>query len=373
MEPLLTFLAGGVVGFVLEKVLDGVWSRAVREARRRRVRARARRHVHASDLRIHTVASGIPWFRAEAPVRFRDSGKEFYLAFPSALADGLGTRQDEFRLVDSLPPALPLPFDLSEPSQREALERARREVAEDFLERRAGCYFNNPKYGVIRADGFSRSLDENEDPILDVLLYRTDYFTHHVVHRAAARLGLGDRLITNAVLDRELPLLRTALGLSIVVVLPSTNQLLMTLRSKNAAYSDGRRWIYVGATEAITLTDYDPQTKAVNIWQTVRRALEEELGLTESMVDMKSVRVLDMFFDEPFLQDGIVVEVSLSEDVTLDRIRSLRAKDGMLEVDELFTIGADESSVRRFVREHRADLRDRTVYALRAFTARRGI
>src|SRR5690606_232395 len=184
--------------------------------------------------------------------------------------------------------------------------------ADNFIQRQNGEYFSGNTFGVLRAEDYSRTPDRNEQKLLHTAFFNSDYFSHKVIHHVCAALNGRKSLadISADLLNTKYFPFRTSLGISLIVEIPLTNQIIMVKRSINAAYSEGKEWIYVSVTEALTDTDYDVYTASINIQTWVQRGLWEELGLTKEY-DISSLKIYDMFFEKHFCQDGLTASVRL--------------------------------------------------------------
>ena len=53
---------------------------------------------------------------------------------------------------------------------------------------------------------------------------------------------------------------RTSFGISVILIIPKQNEIILTKRSKNTAYADDLEWIYVSVTETLSDTDINEET-----------------------------------------------------------------------------------------------------------------
>lgn len=249
------------------------------------------------------------------------------------------------------------------------VEEARIHVAENFISRDKGEYFNGKMYGILKSDDYSRTSDRTENKILHINHYETDYYTHKVVHYIQQKLNSEDffPIITINNLNSCYFPFRTSFGLSLIVEIPSTNQVLMVKRSINASYSNGKEWIYVSVTEALTDTDYDEFASGINILTWVQRGLLEELGLT-TQYDISSLKIYDMFFEKSFFQDNITASIKLRDNISFESIKTLKGKDTELEISEKFVL--DIGNIEDFIASNHSNMREQTIFTLRSFLSR---
>ena len=361
----LSFLGGWLAGKFLDTSYDA--ARHAWSIRRRRKNVRENRREEHRDILV--LSSGEPDFAPEhLDVKIRPEDR-LYLAFPEELRAELPSSAGSFCTRDEL--FCPITVPGREPEEVwQAVEAARQEVARMFVSREDGLYFNGAKYGVAYSDGFSRTDDSAEDPILTLRLFQTDHFTHRVLSRAAEQLQIDPSLLTAQNLNHELKWLRTSLGLSVLVTLSGSDQILMTRRSLNSSFAEGREWIYVSATETFTETDYDNYTHTADLMLCLKRGIQEELGITPNMYFDSTIRFYNQFFETHFYQDGIVATVELKETAGFDEVCRLRAKDKDLEVGAIFPLDNNKKAIERFIQEHGEEMRSQTLFALRSHAAR---
>lgn len=246
------------------------------------------------------------------------------------------------------------------------LEESRRNMLSQFINRTEGNYFNSTLFGILRADAFSRTNDAIENPILNIDFFETDYFTHKVIE------NILQKELTNFNAEKlntpEMNFIRTSFGLSIIVVLKNTNQIILTKRSKNATYSNGTEWIYVSATE--TISETDKINGVVNMKHCLKRGIKEELGIETNMYQDSTIKFYDHFYETHFFQDNIVASVELDDNITFADIYSLKAKDKKLEVSQIFVIDNTKIAIDNFINEHREKMRSQTVFSLKSYAAR---
>ena len=361
--PILTFM----LGYFAEKVLDKMstfFADRLRFARNRKRKdaSKKRRAINAiftEDI-YPCISSDNIWVK--------DAGKRLFLSFPTALVSQLHDVEGAFATEDASFCDFKLPGRSLEDICN-AIEIARNEIALKFINREDGLYFNGDKLGVVFLDSKSRSADTKETPQLLVEFFRTDYFTHRTIERAVELLGLPCDAIDTQSLNTDLQWIRTSFGISIIVVLKSSNQIILTHRSKNASFSEGKRWIYVSATEALSQVDIDEYESTPDLALCVKRGIKEELGISKDMYRDNGLKFYDCFFETQFFQDGIVASVELSENVKPEDILSLRAKDKRLEIQDIFFIDNTKSAIKKFILENQDEMRSQTIFALESYIA----
>lgn len=247
--------------------------------------------------------------------------------------------------------------------------KIRQTIAEEFANKNKGFYFNGPKLGVCYFDDFSRTCDIDEKPILTIRTFQTDYYTHQVITSAMMKKNimiLPGSLNSN---EKFFNTFCTAIGLSVILVIPGTNQIILTKRGKNTAYSNGKTYIYVSVTEAFTKSDIGFDGRP-SFESCLRRGIFEELGIPDSKLSLDSIKFYDLFFEEHFLQMGLVVSLNLDASMSLQDIINRTAKDKKLETQEIFTINNTVRAIEDFIELHHDEMRAQTIFALKSYVSR---
>lgn len=368
MQPLIIAGVSFLLGYFAEKIMDCLVGRLTSRYLVWRTRRRVGRLAAEEHRDILITCSGVPCFAAENIRIEQDGARALYLAPPSELLAQMPESAGAFHREDQGLEQIGLPGRSRE--VQAAVEAARRAVGEKFIRREDGLYFNGEKYGIDYSDGFSRTTDAMEQPILTLRLFQTDYFTHRVLDEAARKLRILPEQLSLEALNGPLRWLRASYGLSILVVLGSSNQIIMTHRTRNASFSEGKSWIYVSATEAFSPADDDPYIHRPDLLLCLQRGILEELGIPKEMYSRESIRFYDAFFETHFLQDGLVAAVTLKKEVTFDKVRALLAKDKQLEVEKLFLLQNERQAIERFIEANQGNMRSQTVFALKSHAAR---
>ncbi|MBQ8683003.1 MAG: hypothetical protein IJ518_00620 [Clostridia bacterium] len=366
---LVIAVASFLLGYFAEKLFDKLGERL---AERHRIRKNRKNHQQIlAEEALDIVYTG-DIYPSIAPQYVRTALRQdcyLYLAFPEALRDRLEVeKQATFQTADVAFCSFTLP-GYEESAVREAIEAARLEVAQQFIRQEDGLYYNSDKYGVYHLDTLGRTADVRETPLLSLQVYQTDHFTHRVIGRALERLAPPVALFDEDSLNGDLKWVRTSFGVSIIVVLKSVNQIILTHRSTKASFSEGKSWIYVSATEPMSGSDMDEYQGRPDLVLCVERGLEEELGIDSSLYSRSHIKFYDCFFETKFHQDGVVASVELDDDVLPEKVLSLRAKDKRLEVADMFFIDNTPAAIKKFIRENRQDMRSQTVFALKSYLA----
>lgn len=330
---------------------------------------------------ISIIAEGFPFFCLEKKqINNNITDKKFFLSVPPnhraqlINVDGFKTDQD---IILNYPNIQHLENILKCNNLKEIIEECKIQIAEKFIERKDGCFFNGKLYGIFESDDYSRTPDENESPILHLSFFETDYYTHRVMWEVCMELKrrqlIPSQNLNLSQLNEQFNVFRTSLGISIIVEIPLTNEIILVKRARNTSYNEGKEWIYVSVTETLSETDYDAYMNKINIKRWIKRALFEELGLIEDYYDENSIQIYDMFFENTFYQDGLTASIKLKKDICFDTIKEFRGRDSRLEIADKFTIKIEKQTIIDFMLENKDVMREQTIFSLQSFCLRKNI
>lgn len=360
---LVTYIAGLLTTRIFEIIFDKCFDGLKFEYRKRS----ANKFQERDFKDILLTASGVPYFDHKNINLSKSKNYLFLLKFPENLRDE-NLHGNSFSNEDKMPFDLELQ-DVSQEDFVKKLEESRLTVAMEFINREEGNYFNGDKYGVLHVDGFSRTEDKTENPILNIIFYKTDYFTHKVIGTTLQNLNISKESLTADYLNKN-PWMRTSFGLSLIVILSHSNEILLTKRKTTASYSEGKEWIYVSVTEAISDSDYNNMIQKPDFTELVTRGLSEELGIMRDSCRLESIKFYDSFFETSFMQDNIVASVEICDDISFYKISQLMARDKSMEVEELFTIDNNKKAIEDFIKENKDDMRAQTIFSLESYASR---
>lgn len=369
------------LGIIVTKIFDELYEGYKNKIKRKSVKKKVENHVNNEnyiDDKILLTAAGHNSFLCDETINTKETSKEFYLKFPEGLVSKLSQNAHDFNLEEDkcYKELSKIGESIGISNFEQKIETCRDIVARKFINREDGMYFNGYKYGILCSDAFSRTSDRLESPILYVEFYKTDYFTHSVMGELVKMLR-NEKLLPENIslknLNGDYSIFRTSMGLSLIVEIPKTNQIILTRRSKNSSYSEGKEWIYTSVTEALSFTDMDEYKRNINFELWVERGLFEELGIDSSMYKKDSLEFYDMFFEKYFYQDNITASIELKDDKTFKDIKELKGKDHDLELEDIFTLDLDKKSIIKFIKENKNNMRPQTLYTLQSYLLRKGI
>lgn len=376
MENVLIWLFGALCGWLFSSAMDfiSMYFKRKYEINKSRNSEKAFREKKHKDILL--LEQGIPYFAPENVRAHHRPSDRFFIPFPQEFLDKFKQLSDEelstFTRKSESFCELRVP-GYSDEDIAELLEKSRMKIAQMFVDRTDGMYFNNLRFGVISSDSNFRTPDAQERMVYNVYLFQTDYFTHRVVEDLLDSITSSSVEISKETLNEKLSWLRTSLGLSVILRIPASNKILMTIRSREAAYTQDCDLFYVSVTETFSFTDYDYNGNP-SLQKCLLRGLDEELGIQEYMVDMSSIRFLDSFYETHFHQDGFVATLDLKKKYTWADVVELQAKDKTLEVRNMYLLSDSRATIRKFIDENTSGnewtAQAQTIFALESYLAR---
>lgn len=254
-------------------------------------------------------------------------------------------------------------------SLSETLEEIRREVYQSFYDKTQGNYFHSKTLGVNHIDGLSRTTDNREQPILSMDFFETDYYTHKIIGSLLDRIHFDSSLV-----QKDMAGLyswsRTSFGISLILIIPKDNTILLTKRSKRAAFTEDNEWIYVSVTEALSETDFDEETGVPDLSKAAVRGIEEELGIEPTQLKSDILRFYESFYETKFHQDNIVASIELSDTFSFKDIAKLLAKDKYMEIKDVISLPKNKKDIATFIENNKEQMRSQTIFTLESFMAR---
>lgn len=355
-----------ILGYFAEKLMDKIQIKVKQMKEMKIVKEFISNQSKNKDIQL--IANGSPYYNIANQLFFSCMENDnVFVSFPPELSQQLLPSSGGFAEIDNLPENIYAIENIDSETIKEAIETARREVALRFIKREDGLYFNGKKYGVVYSDGFSRTCDVAENPILTYRLFKTDHFSHRVLNRTLDILHIPSESFSIDFLNHQIPLYRTSLGVSIIVIIQKSNQIIITKRAKTASYSGGKGWFYVSATETFSETDYDEYKRMPSIMLCIKRGLLEELNIDSNMYDENSIYISSAFYEKNFHQDGLVAVVKLNENISYTDIDFKNAKDHMLEIDDINLIDNSKQAIEEFIKDKENELRPQTIFSLRSY------
>ena len=350
-----------ILGFFAEKILDLVVNVVKQKLAKRKKEKEVHNFYTDSHQDIIITASGVPCFLPRQIKEDISKEKPFLLAKPvDASSDDSFSFSDTDCVTDAF-----INY-IQDNSLQNQLEEARNAVFESFFKKSNGNYFNGTLMGVRKISGFSRTTDTREEPILNIKLYKTDYFTHRIIEQLIKNISFNSNMLN----ETDFSWSRTSFGVSVILIIPKQNEIILTKRAINAAYANNKEWIYVSVTETLSETDYNEETGCPDLRKCVLRGINEELGITERELKIDTLCFYDTFYETHFHQDNIVASIEISDELTFSNIYSLLAKDKYMEVADILTIPKDKKIITDFIKNNKDNMRAQTIFSLESFAAR---
>lgn len=355
-----------ILGFAANKLLDWITEVASKRLKKRTIDCNFHDFYNGLHRDIAITASGFPFF---SPLNIKESlntEKVFLLATPAGIKRK-DTEMACFSSVDRLTES----FDsyIKANSLSETLEEIRREVYQSFCDKTQGNYFNSKTLGVNHIDGLSRTTDNREQPILSMDFFETDYYTHKIIGSLLDRIHFDSSLV-----QKDMAGLyswsRTSFGISLILIIPKDNMILLTKRSKRAAFAEDNEWIYVSVTETLSETDFDEETGVPDLSKATFRGIREELGIKDNQLKSDTLRFYETFYETNFHQDNIVASIELSEELSFKDVAELLAKDKFMEIKDVIPIPKNKKDIATFIENNEEQMRSQTIFTLESFMAR---
>lgn len=347
------------------------------------VQAERTNRITIRDLEITEVVRADPWYEDERTIDCRLSNAEFYLSPPAdrITAENAEWATAHFCAEDHFPDVSleSIQEQYGIPDLKERIERARREVFEDFCQQKNGCYFNNKKYGVRRINPFARTEDISEMPVLALELFTTDYFTHRVMKAVCKKMYSENHPFIFQKLDftkmESLQIFFTSLGINLLLLDADgrmRQNTILTVRSTNSSETYGKEKISLSVIEGVSATDYDPYRRRVSLSSAVERGLLEELGVDVKLLDRTGIKFYGMFLNRKNWELGISCSAELKNEYSLtEHVLSRAGKDDVLEVADKKVISVEQ--LPEFVRKNVDRCMEQAVFTIDSFLRIRGV
>ena len=351
-----------ILGFLAEKLLDYIVDVLKKKIEKRKVEQEVQNFYMVSHKDVLITASGFPCFFPRQIEENISKETPFLLAKPANVSkDNASSFSDADCVTDAFRNYI------QNNCLQDQLEEARHEVFKSFSNKSHGNYFNGSLLGVRKITGFARTVDVREEPILSIEFYKTDYYTHKIIEQLMKNVTFNSDMLK---VTTDFSWIRTSFGISVILIIPKQNEIILTKRAQNAAYTEGKEWIYVSVTETLSETDYNDETGGPDLRKCVLRGISEELGITERDLKIDTLRFYEAFYETHFHQDNIVASIEISDELTFSHIYSLLAKDKYMEVSDILTIPNDKKSIADFIKNNKNDMRAQTIFSLESFAAR---
>lgn len=314
----------------------------------------ASEQIPSHELGIDSIAMGDPYYVNGETLTCSLTRHSFYLAPPagSVPEEAAQWTAEHFVAADQVfdqswdRVCAEIPID----DLRQRIESSRRKIYAQFVNQENGCYYNNKKYGVYSIRPFGRTEDLSEVPVLEIQLYTTDYFTHRVMKDVCKQLVQEKNShLTRGLKYAQLGANRiffTSLGVNLLLLdsgyldQPCT---LLTSRSVNAAETYDRQRYSASVIEGVSLSDYDPYLKSVNMTLAVLRGLDEELGVASHLLRLDTLHFYELFLNRANLEMGLSCSIELDKNLSIrENVLSSHGKDELIEIAEKKVVPLDE-------------------------------
>ena len=341
-----------VLGGILGIAITWIWQKFQRQ---RIVRKEKKIIVNTaekySDKGIVSLANAYPYYRPSNIILY-DSTEQFILGRPDR-SDPEGAHAKDVLFQGSTLESLGREMDI--PGFAELVEKHRILTEKTIFSNSSGRkLFNNEKFGV-RKILLTKTDDKNEDSIIKIWFFKTDYFTHKVMRAVYRELCAAGHPISKCTRIEKLvayyPFL-TSFGIDSLLTITTedlTEMLVLVKRSKYMANMTEDRW-HVSMNEGLSITDIDEITGCISFQKSVSRGYIEELGIRNSSYPMENT-FHSVFLGTENLELGITTyaRVEMSADDFLLCFKA--AEDSAMETTgEYRFLPATRSEVKRFLK-----------------------
>jgi len=383
-SELFFLLAGSVILFCIQQTYS-----ALRKAWfRRRVRSEILAYRERKDaINVVDLATGDPEFEkrnifSREISRFGDK-RRLYINMPKNLKEKLRVKEKELGYMDSQFTEFheDASFDggktfedLAEITGIEDLpaliEKHRVLVGLKFLDAAEGMIFNGDKYGVFNLR-FTR-FGEEENPGVEIDLFKTDYFTHRVFRSIYHELKERGHEIARANSDTFLTYrpFFTSFGVNCLLICDGGKGKEVILSKRSARVAGSKSQYHITMNEGLSRTDKDPFGR-IDIELCFKRGLLEELGIGENIYQLAVKSAFyDFFLEKNNFEIGVSAVFELELDFEKD-IAPLIARDKQLEIDSFIPLPMRSKAINRFVREN--DFVPHGLYVFERVLLRKGL
>ena len=361
IKDFILLLLGGLIGVFMDRSWD--WIRGRRELRRsRKAMCRTEAEFAGQDF-VSLDHAGT--FYDMKNINAHETGEKFFCSIPAEQLErmrkkdpGFCSREDSF-FGKSLEE---LGTEMGFPGFAEAFEQARWKVADDFVRTVEADHtlFNGEKLG-IREFVASRSgvSSDNEENILSFNFFKTDYFTHKVMHEVyRMQRQLDEPVIPvkfrKEEINRFYPFM-TSLGINTLIVLVNgIHYAVLSKRSKYLSNMNGEALWHVSMNEGVTAGDVTVGNR-VDLQHAAMRGLSEELGLEPDEFQSVNNKFYDVFMDAETFEMGISsrYNIDCTQQEFEEDMKNRNGKDNPLEIDEYCYLRFAVNEINRFIRDNK--------------------
>lgn len=229
-------------------------------------------------------------------------------------------------------------------------------VAEDFVNGRNGCKFNETKYGVLDVD-IGRRVGQQENPVATITTFETDFFTYRVfcsIYKELIKRGHEISSISSLSELKKYNCFICSIGVNVIACIDSKkynrDEILFTKRSGNTI--NYRNMFHISANEGMCYMDYNPSTGRFDVENCLFRGIEEELGITRNyhFKNNTEYQFWDLFLSRDTFDFGITCYIKIKA-LYFEDIKTLIAKDKKFEIDRLEAVLAEKNKIEEYVQK----------------------
>jgi hypothetical protein len=356
---------GAIVLFVFQRSID--WIKKL--CKRKKIRSELRKYQEKlRSINVIDLVNGVPEIRKE-DILFQVSSKfgEMKSLFIDMMEDQklqLREKEKQYAYVDNQKNIFHKDQSFNGSSDfndiatlttiRELpslIEKHREIIGEHFLNSYDGLHFNDEKFGIFNLRQ-TRS-GKMENTLVELELFKTDYFTHRVFRSIYKELKEANHPIQSVGRDKYLdyrPFL-TSFGINTLLICEGESGKEVILSKRSSCVHGNKASYHITMNEGLNMMDQDC-FGTINIENLLKRGLEEELGIKDILYDsITKAAFYDLFLERNKFEIGITSVVCLDLDFT-KYILPLIARDKNFEFDSFVALPLQKEEIKAFIQTH---------------------
>lgn len=356
-EYIIGGIVGAVLGYVVNTALDKMKVYTSAKVKARRI-TKISRQLQTLNFKADTdymaIDHAVPKY-LEVNIVLKQSDKSVIIPIPEKFGKQLNELGFESHCCDSSDNSA-----IAKSFSHIGIDDYSTLIAEESANA-ANEFLDELRHGKIRFNGYLYGVDhimlnrcgDNEDPVLKINFYKTDYFTFRVFAKIYQRLRKS--IVIKGIEDlNAIPAFLSSFGIGCYIIATDGTEEYLIIAHRGSNVIVDKNKYHFSMNEAFSLMDVDIYGN-VSFTTCLYRGLREELGLNENykkqIVDYGFLD-LSIVLDRFEMGISCYVKIKFDESFTMDYFRDLykSAQDKELETTELKFIPM--SYVRTFIKEN---------------------
>ncbi len=375
MDNIISAILGGVLGWVINELLNPVKRKAQKAIKEKSTK----KALFSKEITKGFIAleNAIPYYKKDN-LHLYDSGACLFISIPNKYKKSFNQKKIEMResvYLDGSTNLLQAIDKLGVLNPKELLKDCVEEVALIFNTDLENGFmrFNGLMYGVKKVRNERLTLEEEAG--LDVLFYKTDYFTFRVFAKIYEKLNKNESSVFKVEKLQDLnsysPFLSGfGLGTFIIINQGKGDEIILGRRSSGVVVDKGK-W-HFSMNEALSMKDVDEYGQP-SLSACLFRGLQEELGISQKYKKyIKQYEFLDFILNPDRFEIGITsfVRIELTNEFTLKNLMEFYsiAQDGKLETSTIISLPINE--IDEFIKKNDSDISSVCKGAIKALSTR---